>query len=305
MKVKTIWVLMVSLSGAGGVNAQFPQFPDSNAFWLMDVTDGPQFLYSYGYQLPAEHPDTLIGGNWYSPVLGGMIGQSGAYFGGLREDTASRVYFYPAGADTEYLLYDFDPMVGDSLLVWVGDPIWNGSPPLQMMYVDTIEMLENAQGVSYKKIGIVNNASITGGQGVDQYWIQGVGGTGGLFTTIGALSISLSISLACMQANDTIWPGGGPGACWPTGVVEYNASDLSIFPNPNQGRFTLHLPEGAAAVESMTLWNAQGRQFPVDPRGSGPTISVSVDVGIPSGMYMLRIQLADGSILKSKIIVQP
>ncbi len=82
-------------------------------------------------------------------------------------------------------------------------------------------------------------------------------------------------------------------------------TEMAVTPNPNQGRFTLHLPEGAAAVESMTLWNAQGRQFPVDPRGSGPTISVSLDVGIPSGMYMLRLHLADGSILHTKIIIQP
>ena len=82
-------------------------------------------------------------------------------------------------------------------------------------------------------------------------------------------------------------------------------TEMAVTPNPNQGRFTLHLPEGAAAVESMTLWNAQGRQFPVDPRGSGPTISVSLDVGIPSGMYMLRLHLADGSILHTKLIIQP
>ncbi|HRN38250.1 MAG TPA: T9SS type A sorting domain-containing protein [Flavobacteriales bacterium] len=305
MKAHTTWIIVISLSGAGAVSAQFPQFPDSNAFWLMDVTDGPQFLYSYGYQLPTEHPDTLIGGNRYSTVLGGMIGQSGAYYGGLREDTASRVFFYPAGADTEYLLYDFDPMVGDSILVWVGDPVWNGSPPLQMMYVETVEVQENNQGVAYNMIGIVSNGSIVGGQGADQYWIQGVGGTGGLFTTIGALSISLSVALTCMQASDTIWPGGGSGACWPTGVVEYNASDLLIFPNPSQGRFTLHLPDGTAAMASTILWNAQGKRFPIHPKGSGRTMSVTLDDDIPSGLYLMRVQLDDGTILHTKIIIQP
>lgn len=79
---------------------------------------------------------------------------------------------------------------------------------------------------------------------------------------------------------------------------------LEVHPNPNQGRFTLHLPEETAAVENMTLWNAQGKQFPVHPRGSGPIISITVD-DIPNGLYLLRVQLVDGTVLHTKLIIQP
>ncbi|MBS1938196.1 MAG: hypothetical protein JSS84_10360 [Bacteroidetes bacterium] len=38
MKAHTTWIMVISLSGAGAVSAQFPHFLGSNAFWLMDET---------------------------------------------------------------------------------------------------------------------------------------------------------------------------------------------------------------------------------------------------------------------------
>ncbi len=239
MKNRVILLVVFIFQCIGNANAQFPSFPDSNAFWLMHVHDGPEFLYAYGYHLRANHHDTLINDNWYNTLWGGMIGQSGAYYGGLREDTASRVYYYHPEADSEYLLYDFNPMVEETLFVWVGDPEWSGSPPLQMMVVGSVDLEVNAIGMPYKRIGIMSESALSGGQGVTQYWIQGVGGTGGLFNTIGSLTVSLSIDLSCMQHNDTIWPYGSPGICWPTALMEHEIAAPVVHPNPSTGPFTL------------------------------------------------------------------
>ncbi|MBS1938194.1 MAG: T9SS type A sorting domain-containing protein [Bacteroidetes bacterium] len=302
MKARSAWIILVCVSGIGSVGAQFPAFPDSNAMWRTDEYDGPNFIGSYYYFMEQADHDSLIHGEWYDLIWIGVEGQSTGLIGGLREDADQRIYFYHANTDSTYLLYDFDPEVGDSMEVWSGDPLAS-FPITQWMFIESIGQEVNPNGTIYKAIGIARQG--LEGHGAIDWWIQGVGGTGGLFTTIGSLSVSVYTIHGCMVANDTLWPGGQPGTCGPTGVTENKVGNFLIFPNPNQGRFTLHLPERAAAVESMTLWNAQGQQFQVHPRGSGPTISVSLDVGIPSGMYMLRLHLADGSILHTKIIIQP
>lgn len=83
------------------------------------------------------------------------------------------------------------------------------------------------------------------------------------------------------------------------------SSVLEVHPNPNKGRFTLLLPDGTAAMASTILWNAQGKRFAIHPKGSGRTMSVTLDDVIPSGLYLMRVQLDDGTILHTKIIIQP
>lgn len=102
--------------------AQFPSFPDSNALWLMDMYGQSGFIEQFGYHLSATDHDTLVNGTWYSSLWAGTEGQGGAFTGGLREDLQNRIFYYHPNTSSEYLLYDFDPMIGETLHVWVGDP---------------------------------------------------------------------------------------------------------------------------------------------------------------------------------------
>lgn len=218
-------------------------------------------------------------------------------------DTTGKIYYFHPNTISEYLLYDFGVEVGDTLVVWVGEYNSTG-PSLLLMHVVSLDTLANNNGVEYRKVGIVNDAAMAGGFG-PEYWIQGVGGSGGLLSTYGTdLYPGDTPYLDCMSHNDTLWPSGQPGICSTVGMEERNVAGINVHPNPNQGRFTVHLPEGTLAVESMTLWNAQGQQFPVHPKGSGPIISITVD-DIPNGLYVLRVQLVDGTVLHTKLIIQP
>ena len=270
--------------------------------WRTDEYDGPSFIGSYYNFMEQTVHDSLIHGEWFNLIWNGLEGQSTGLAGGLREDADQRIYFYHANTDSIYLLYDFDPEVGDSMEVWSGDPLAS-FPITQWMFIESIDYEVNSNGMMYKAIGIAREG--LEGHGAIDSWIQGVGGTGGLFTTIGSLSVSVYTVHGCMVANDTLWPWGTPGTCGPTGVVEHNMNDLSIFPNPNNGRFTLLLPDGTAAMASTILWNAQGKQFPIHPKGSGRTISVTLDDDIPSGFYLMRVQLDNETVLHTKLIIQP
>mgnify|MGYP002398113504 CR=1 FL=1 len=98
---------------------------------------------------------------------------------------------------------------------------------------------------------------------------------------------------------------GAPPAEGSIDFRSIGSAALEVYPNPNKGRFTLLLPDGTAAMASTILWNAQGKRFPIHPKGSGRTMSVTLDDDIPSGLYLMRVQLDDGTILHTKIIIQP
>ncbi|MBS1938195.1 MAG: T9SS type A sorting domain-containing protein [Bacteroidetes bacterium] len=314
MKPLTALSFLVFLSWPVSIQAQFPNFPDSNAYWgmyswgVVNVT--PEGYHEtgitaiWGYHLKEENQDTILQGTSYNALWGGAQGQESVFAGGIRNDTTGRIYYFHPTTNSEYLLYDFNAEVGDSLVVWVGEYNFTG-PSLLLMHVVSLDTLENSNGVEYKRIGIVNDAAMAGGFG-PEYWIQGVGGSGGLLSTYGTdLYPGDTPYLDCMSHNDTLWPSGQPGICSTVGMEEQIVAGVNVHPNPNTGQFTLNLQEGAAAVVSMTLWNSQGKRFAIRPKGSGRTMSVTLADDIPSGLYLLRVQLADGAVLNTKVIIQP
>jgi hypothetical protein len=254
LKFLSAWCLLAAW--AIPTRAQFPSFPASNSIWLEEVHDGPNLLYTYILHMRAAGHDTLVNGSWFNTLWGGLEGSGSVFLGGIRSDADHRVYYYHPNTDSTYLLYDFDPAVGDSMEVWVGDP-YSPSANTLMMHVDTIAIEFNNNGTMYKRIGIMSDAAILGGQGVVDWWTQGRGGTGGLLTTIGSLSVSVFTVMSCMQANDTLWPGGSPGLCWPTSISEHGFSTPVVHPNPSTGQFTL---TSSAAIEQVLVFDPQGRE---------------------------------------------
>lgn len=283
---------VITVSLALDSAAQFPAFPDSNALWRMDVYDGPNFLYSYAYHLEQFDHDTLIDGLQYSVLKHGSEGQGGSFAGGIREDVDSKVWYYHPMTDSVYLLYDFDPIQGDSIEVW--NRGWNTTNTnTTVMYIDSIDLAINGSGVAHKWIGIKDWAAIIGGQGIAHWWIQGVGGTGGLLETPGSGSVSQYTILGCMQYNDSIWPGGSPGYCWPTSIDEHLRSRVLVHPNPSSNSFTLSI---GSDLLSVAVFDPQGREVlhtrerSIDLTGYAPGLYTAV-VTTKQGPQAVRLVL--------------
>lgn len=92
--------------------------------------------------------------------------------------------------------------------------------------------------------------------------------------------------------------GGSSMALWETRPGR-------IFPDPNQGRFTVYLPKEAPEVADASLWDAQGVRVPINRNPSVQPITISLRSDGSSGLYLLLVRLVDGSILHTKVIVQP
>jgi len=89
-----------------------------------------------------------------------------------------------------------------------------------------------------------------------------------------------------------------------TGIEENGFADLSVYPNPSDGYFTVSLtPEGNEDV-LITIQDLSGRMIYEQRFGSsGEVFTVPVDIrGVAAGTYVLRLQSGDHSGIR-KIIV--
>lgn len=271
-------------------HAQFPSFPDSNALWLMDIYGPSGFVQQIAYHLRATNHDTLINGTWYNSLWPGLEGQGGALAGGLRTDGQERVYYYHPNSDEEFLLYDFDPFIGEILDVWVGDP-QQPTATTTVMHIISLEQIENDQGQLYSLVGVLNDEHFNqGGTEAAEYWLQGVGGSGGLLSTFGYYFYPKNWAhLTCMQHNDTIWPAGVPGLCSPMKVPENGSNGIVLFPNPTTGRFTCTFPEPHTAARTYCVYDALGQLLDQQLLAPGQN-TTEVDLsGFGAGSYLIKV----------------
>ena len=273
--------LLIVVLFSGSVHAQFPNFPDSNALWLIGYYEQGVFQYDYAYHFRSADHDTLLNGVWYNSLWLGVEGQGGAFAGGIRSDTDNRVYYFHPNTSAEYLLYDFDPMIGDSMEVWVGE-YGSPGPSLMQMHVASIEILQNGSGTQYKQVGILSDFAFHSGESVSQYWLEGVGGDGGLLSTNGTAYTPFAATvLECMQYNDTLWPTGTPGECSLTGILERDGTGAwKAIPNPSSGYFWFNTRPSAL----IEVFDQLGR--PV-LRTTGATVDLSHE---PAGTYIARVR---------------
>ncbi len=272
-------ILAICASLAGGRSfAQFDALPDSNATWTTSFWIGPGYPFEgYFYQYDLIDPDTLIGGEGFKR-LAETNNFGGPYYGGaLRDNEAGQVYFCPSSETMPVLLYDFDVLPGDTVEDVMG--LWLGD--VGVYSVDTIVV----NGTQRKRIGIECLASPGF---ASAYWIQGIGGTGGLLHTSACPSVSGTGALICMTENDTIQYGlnvGSVGACdifLGEGSGTVDAAPI-MFPNPSDGSFRFN-----TTVLRCVVRDAGGREL---MKIDGTEIDLG---GHAPGIYFAEVSTASG-----------
>jgi hypothetical protein len=88
-----------------------------------------------------------------------------------------------------------------------------------------------------------------------------------------------------------------------TGVVDTDADDVRIYPQPASGSFTIQLPEGGT-FQSAELLSADGRRVRTLPMLGRNRAEVNTD-GLTPGMYLLRLLPTNGAeVLTRKVLIQ-
>jgi hypothetical protein len=290
-QLKFAAALLMAMAPLSQVRAQFDAIPDSNAQWRIGHYDGPSFMYDELLYMEAD-PDTLIDGATFQKLMGYYPGAGIYYAGALRDDGTGKVYYRiltDDESDETVLLYDFDVEVGDTVNVYDMSFYNEGMRPMLVESVDTVQLA----GKQRKRISI--HFLGPGGAPQFHYWIQGIGGTGGLLTTCGCVTVSGATWLSCMSVNDTIqgsFQNGQviedvvPGTCFQMVGIRENAmaQEIVVTPNPSAAHF--HLSQ---ASERITVYSAMGQLL---FRTHGSTIDLG---GYPPGIYTAVISTAQGN----------
>jgi len=84
-------------------------------------------------------------------------------------------------------------------------------------------------------------------------------------------------------------------------VATASANKMIVYPNPNNGSFYVHVPEGVKGVVEMVIMDVGGRVVGAYSGVGGQ--QVAVDMHLPKGVYVLRLIIGDG-VFNTKIVVE-
>jgi hypothetical protein len=295
MRIPYAVVIIAALS-ASPAAAQFDALPDSNATWTETFWIGPGYPYEgFFHTYDTTSPDTVYNGDVYQKLLSAYANNFNifgtGYGGALRDNGLGQVYYWAPGEPDPVLLYDFDVQVGDTVedvySIWTQD--------VRVYSVDQITV----NGTSRKRIGLecLDQPGFIGA-----YWIQGIGGIGGLFRTSACPSVSGTGALVCMTVNDTVQWGVNVGAVGDCSLllgqkdVEVGEEPLLIYPNPATDQLTIaRVGNGRVDVEVL---GADGRSVLVAPL-IGTELSICT---LPAGAYALKAREASGKVRVARFV---
>jgi len=252
-----------------GSSAQFDALPETNAKWVVDEWIGPDLVDTYDYYLVSGGHDTIIQGDTFYRL------NYPYEIGAIRDNENGQVYFRDFDIGQTFLLYDFDVLPGDTVFdvyQFLGAP--------RTFYVRTVDTIEYA-GKMRKRIGIQDLPS----EPIPFfYWIQGIGGTGGLLTTC-CISVGTYYYLNCMSENDTIQYGvgeGSPGQCFLLSNIDESASvpEIPTITTTAPGIFNIE-NNGSLDIEIFSSTGA----LVLQTNGLGFDISQQ-----PPGIYIVRLR---------------
>ncbi len=86
-----------------------------------------------------------------------------------------------------------------------------------------------------------------------------------------------------------------------TGFRIPGSAQLTIAPNPNNGKFSINCPS-ITSFCSLSIFNAQGVEVPV--KWTFNQSSILVELNVEDGFYFLRLRDCQANLWVDKILVQ-
>ncbi|MCB9046541.1 MAG: T9SS type A sorting domain-containing protein [Chitinophagales bacterium] len=208
----------------------------------------------------------------------------------LREDTTThKVYGINAPNGNEYLLYDYNYQVGDSVF----DPGANYS----IYYVDSLITI-NINGIAHKAMHYKSVSHYY----ID-YWV--VEGIGSLVQTNLAFPVISSDLICFSNKGSTITPQHPfkfNCADSTLNVMQHTITDykVKVYPQPAHGKVNIKLPD-LVDDYNMTIYNKVGDIVFTERAKAGSVVSVKGDYS--TGVYVYKVTgVSSGAVITGKVI---
>lgn len=294
----------------GSLNAQvYQEFPNIDGYWKVRYSDVWCLDIHYLNPICSEYQYVLIGDTIINAELYHKLSYSGCdrnpvdetwtywnfgYYGSYRNDAANKkVYFIAKDSTSEQLLYDFNLNLNDTLPESL---VYNRSE-YGIITVDQIDSLLVTN--TYLKRYHLDNAGFG-----DEYLIEGIGSTLGLFTPIIPF-FEQDYVLLCFknEADDLYYLSEVASDCdLITGIDDHATPEpkITIYPNPSSTSITFEMPSTTPVNNTtLSIYNINAQQ--VILRRVTEPITV-LDIGtLPSGVYFARIT-SDDTLMTGKFV---
>ena len=268
---------------------EYLPFPQDSAVWYSVKSWPEPFppppIWYYTYKFEANG-DTLINNIEYTKFyLNGTFGNRTGFTGAYRIlPDSNRVYYYDTWDTVEYLVYDFNMLPGDSVLIHGGN---------LFICVDTGSVILN-NGISHKTqtmfVPFSNNCY--------QYWIHGLGSLGiPLLEPYWGCGYTFesAYDLTCFFYKDELiyeWLDNPYfEGCIGTNVgheENYIDNSFSLSPNPVTGTSYLIYNSTNKILLDYQIINIYGNVIQYATKVEPDDLIIS-NSNIPKGIYVLRI----------------
>ena len=284
--MKTIFTIGLFIGIMNYLSSQeYLPLPETNSKWInthsiLEWNPTPHFVITDIVNYCTQGIDTTINELTYFII----DTCDGGYKGALRNDNG-KVWFIPKNLQTEFLLYDFTAVPGDT----ISDVYIEGF----FGYYELYDLYVESNAVDSILIGETYRKRINFEVG---YWIEGIGNTQGLFLEPWPNVSDYSVDLYCMSENDTtLYPEFSIGECEsPVGINENENDNLqtTIYPNPFKDKFFVEL-QGLISklnMRNMKILNSVGQQ--INPVYHVESDRINIEMGrFPAGIYLVILTI--------------
>ncbi|MDA3821624.1 MAG: T9SS type A sorting domain-containing protein, partial [Bacteroidales bacterium] len=197
--------------------------------------------------------------------------------------------FIPEAQNTEYILYDFDVEIGDTVIV--NNP-WESETELIVFRIDSTLLLNKY----HKTIDLGHWDGPSGEASITENWIEGIGSTKGLIYS-GIYVFDYAHSLICFHENDTLVymnsPDNSCGYIHISSRPNTNNFQLKFFPNPTLNNLYIE-----TKLDCLTeIYDLSGVK---KIRSKEHTIDVS---NLEPGLYIIQCKSENGYTLKAEKLI--
>lgn len=256
-------------------------FPTGAANWVYRYYDDLHFPTTI------FTPYSLTGDTTISNISYKKVFKYSTYAGGLREDNKI-IYFVPDTSQTEYLLYNFNLNIGDSIIHPYGGAVCTNDTVI-VWNVDSVIVSDGY----HRRFWFNSNAQ----------WIEGIGAVYYLLEPCNVLCVSGNDVLECISTDSSLNYPNGYLSCV-VSVTENGSliSQFDIKPNPFSINTTVSI--GTEYMNSMVLisdiFGKVVRTFNV----SGQNEFLLKRDNLKPGIYLIQLINSKGNTVSKKLIIE-